>query len=292
MKYIIASTAVTDEIHLADGKKAIKVAGGAGIYALCGVKLWCDDVMLVTGVGLDYQKNYGKWFEANDISMEGLIEKDDKTPHTIVRYFDDGERKEIPLYGVGHYKKIEVTPKDLEPYFQTAKGIYIFKNSDAGYWEKIIEMKKNSGAIIMWEIANDAAFFENSDHVRNIAKNFEILSINLSEARNLLGKEALKDIIDEFKAWGVKLIFLRRGSMGAVMITPTQVISVPSVKEVRVIDPTGGGNSSSGAVLYGFCEGYDIKVCGEMGSRSAAMCISQYGVPEIIDTKKYRTKFK
>lgn len=49
MKYIIASTAVTDEIHFVDGKRTEIVAGGAGVYALCGVKLWSDDVMLVTG---------------------------------------------------------------------------------------------------------------------------------------------------------------------------------------------------------------------------------------------------
>ena len=56
MKYVIASTAVTDEIHFADGKSVEIVAGGAGIYALCGVKLWCDEVMLATGVSADYQE--------------------------------------------------------------------------------------------------------------------------------------------------------------------------------------------------------------------------------------------
>ena len=54
MKYIVASTAVTDEIHFADGKRVETVAGGAGVYALCGIKLWSDDVMLVTGVGADF----------------------------------------------------------------------------------------------------------------------------------------------------------------------------------------------------------------------------------------------
>ena len=60
MKYIIASTAVTDEIHFADGRKTETVAGGAGVYALCGVKLWSDDVMLVTGGGTDFSGIYGK----------------------------------------------------------------------------------------------------------------------------------------------------------------------------------------------------------------------------------------
>jgi len=292
MEYIIASTAVTDEICLADGKNIGKVAGGAGIYALCGIKLWCDDVLLVTGVGSDYKSIYNRWYEDNGISMDGLIVKDDKTPHTLVRYFEDGEREETPLYGETHYQKIEASPKDLEPYFQTAKGIYIFKNSNAGFWEEIISLKQNSNAVVMWEIANDATYFENREYVRRIAGNMEILSINISEARHLLGKETLDEMINEFKCWGLKLIFLRLGSKGALMITSSQVVEVPSMKDINVIDPTGGGNSSSGAVLYGYCEGYDIETCGKMGSISAAVCISQYGVPKLIDTEKYRIKLR
>ena len=60
--------------------------------------------------------------------MEGLIEKDEKTPYNIIQYFEDGERGDGPV-GADHYRKIEVTPNELEPYFQSAKGIYIFKNT-------------------------------------------------------------------------------------------------------------------------------------------------------------------
>ena len=78
--------------------------------------------------------------------------------------------------------------------------------------------------------------------------------------------------------------------MGAIMITPTKTVYVPAVSDVLAVDPTGGGNSSSGAVLYGFSEGKDLKTCGMMGSISAAMCISSYGVPEVIDREKYQIK--
>ena len=73
------------------------------------------------------------------------------------------------------------------------------------------------------------------------------------------------------------------------MITPEEAVYVPSQTGVHVADPTGGGNSSSGAVLYGFCEGFSPEICGVMGSISAAMCISQYGVPEEI-TEEMRQK--
>ncbi len=74
------STAVTDEIHFSDKKVKKNIAGGAGIYALSGMKIWHDDVTIVTGVGEDYLDIYGKWYEKNNISTEGLIVKNKYTP--------------------------------------------------------------------------------------------------------------------------------------------------------------------------------------------------------------------
>ncbi|MGI6069214.1 MAG: carbohydrate kinase family protein [Blautia sp.] len=282
MEYVIASVQVTDEIQYADGTRKEKIAGGAGFYAMAGIRLWCDEVLPVTGVGADFAELYGEWYEKNQVSMKGLIVKGERTPHTKIQYFEDGEREEISLYGLEHFQNMEVTPEELRPYFRTAKGIYIFKNSSPKFWEKILEDKKGTQAKVMWEIACDATYYENLEPVRAIAREMDVFSINLTESKALLGKENLEDIIHEYQSWGIPLIFLRRGAKGAVMITPEAYVEVPSQPDVHVVDPTGGGNSSSGAVLYGFTEGYSPKICGQMGSLSAAMCLEQYGVPPLI----------
>lgn len=282
MKYVFASVAVTDEIRFADGEHLPRIAGGAGIYALCGAKLWDDDVVLATGVGADYDGIYGEWYRKNQLSMEGLIVKDEKTPHTVIQYFEDGEREETPLYGLEHFNRIEIQPEELAPYFGKAKGIYIFKNSNETFWKKIIEYKKDSDSKVMWEIACDATYPENKQAVKKIASYVDILSINLTESKALLGLDELDKIIQEFQSWNLPLVFLRRGSLGSIMITPEQAIAAPAEKNANIVDPTGGGNSSSGAVLCGFCEGQDLETCARMGNLSAVMCLSQYGVPDVI----------
>lgn len=289
MDFIAASTSVTDEIRFADKKTVKRVAGGAGIYALCGIRLWSGCVMPVTGVGRDYDSLYGPWYRRNGVSMEGLIPKDDKTPYNIIRYFDDGERSETPLYGLEHYKKIEVTPQDLEPYFKTAKGIYLFRNSSRDFWKQMLPMLEDRKASVMWEIANDSTCPECLEDVRSIAEHVDLFSINLTESCQLFGVNTLDEVIARFRSWagkGVKMIFLRQGARGAVMITSESVSFVPPVEGVDVIDPTGGGNSSSGAVLYGYCSGYSPRECGMMGSISAAMCLEQFGIPEWIDENR------
>ena len=285
MKYVIASVAVTDEIRFAGGKHVEKIAGGAGIYALCGIKLWDDDVLIATGVGADYQEIYGSWYRQNHLSMEGLIVKHEKTPHTVIQYFDDGEREETPKYGLDHFQKIEIQPEELKPYFSDAAGIYIFKNSDPDFWRKILEYKKTSSAKVMWEIANDATYLSNKAAVKEIASCMDIFSINLTESRALLGLEELEEIIEEYQSWNIPLVFLRRGALGSVMITPKDHVAVPAEKQADIVDPTGGGNSSSGAVLCGFCENQSPEACAKMGNLSAVMCLGQYGVPAVISPK-------
>ncbi len=83
MKYVVVSAVVTDEIHFPDGN--VKIApGGAGFYALCGLRLWSDQVVAVTGIGEDYEKLHGEWYRRNHISMEGFRIKDARSPYTIV----------------------------------------------------------------------------------------------------------------------------------------------------------------------------------------------------------------
>lgn len=284
MKYAVISATVTDEIQFVD-KSKIVVPGGAGIYALAGIKLWDDDVLIVTGIGEDYNELHGKWYRDNHISMDGLKIKDKKSPYTVIEYFEDGEREETPKYGVEHFCKLETTAEEMKPIMEQAEGIYIFKNTDMNFWEDVLKFKKESKAKVMWEVAADATYYENLSAVEKIAKQMDAVSLNMTEAKNLFCTEDSQTIISNLQSWNVELIFLRRGAKGAIMITPNEVVEVPSQPDVNVVDPTGGGNSSTGGVLCGLVEGYSPEICGNMGSISAAMCISQHGVPEVITEK-------
>ena len=84
-------------------------------------------------------------------------------------------------------------------------------------------------------------------------------------------------------------VFFRRGAQGAHLLAGGRVYDCPGVPGIRAVDTTGGGNSSSGAVLYGCCEGYDPQMAGCMGSAAAAVIIGQFGVPDVF-TEEMRCK--
>lgn len=285
MKYIVQSTAVWDTITVPQNEGVVNAPGGAGFYALAGMKVWDDDVLIVTGTGADYLRNFGNWYHRNAIKTDGLLTKDDKTPRTFVQYDALGERVEKASFGAEHYSKIEATPEEIEPFCKDCLGMYIFKNTDPCYWSGILPIKVKYGFQISWEIAADAAVFECLPAVRRIAEQVEMFSINMTEAQNLLSVNKLDDMIRGFLKWNVSLIYLRMGSRGVCVIKDGEVTLVPSVQSLDVVDTTGGGNSSTGGAFIGFCRGYDPEVIGAMGNVSASFCIEQWGTPDVMDVQ-------
>ena len=289
--YVIVSTAVTDRIQWPDRDGVKEVLGGAGIYALCGIHLWTDQAVLVTGIGEDFSKAHWNWFVQNKCATDGLRIKDAHTAISDIQYFMSGERIETPVYGIEQYRKMESNPKDIEPYLHGAKGVYVFKGTDAGFWEEMLEMKKRYGFKLLWEINSDAAVPNQRENIRAICEQCDAFSINRMEACNLFGVEELSQARKAFMQWDEPLIYLRVGGAGAEIIHRGTAVKIPPVTELAVVDPTGAGNSSSAAVLYGLCCGEAPSVCGLMGSISASICITQYGPPNFTSDSRTRARW-
>lgn len=283
MKYIVQSTAVWDRISLSGSSAAMEAPGGAGFYALAGMKVWEDDVGIVSGIGADYLPKFGDWYQENHLPTEGLLVKDPHSPQTLVQYAPDGERTERPVFGEAHYHSIEATPQELAPFCQDAAGVYVFKNLDPSYWEGLLPLKKKYGFHLMWEIAADAAVFENYGAVKKLAEQTSVFSINRTEALQLTQAASLEDAIAVFHGWDLPLIYLRLGSRGTCLLQKGRSVFVPSVPGLEVVDATGGGNSSTGGAFIGYCRGCSLEEIGAMGNVSASFCIEQWGAPTRLD---------
>lgn len=283
-KYLIVSTAVTDEIHKKDSSEIQYALGGAGVYALAGAKVWSDDVSILTGVGEDFAALHFEWFNHNGLSTKNLMIKDPFTPKTIIQYEDEENRTETPFYGAEHYKKMNATVNEIAEAIMTdTVGVYLFKDHDEAFWEEFFILNKQKKLKVMWEINADSAHVEFLNQVRKIVENVDVFSINKNEAKTLFGEDDLEVIIEVLKDWNINTVFLRVGSQGAYMVTKNSTVKISSVKDVKVVDVTGGGNSSSAGVLIGFCENRSLEEIGLMGSISAAIIIEQEGVPLRLD---------
>ena len=284
MKYLVVSTAVIDQIILPNGIPQKPVLGGAGIYALSGIKVWHDDVKIITGVGEDFLASQGEWFANNNLTTSGLIVKDKNTPHTLIQYFADSERLETPTYGADHYHRLMPTAADVGHHcsYDTA-GVYVFRDAEPRFWQTLRDWRTKYNFKLMWELDASVAVPEKLPEVIAILSHCDIFSLNRQEAFTLFAINRIEDAIQKLQSLRLPLVYLRMGAAGAIIITLQNHHHIPPVPDVRVVDPTGAGNSSSGAVLVGYCQGQDPVTIGTMGTISATYCLTQYGPPPFLD---------
>lgn len=286
MDYVIATTVSTDEVHLADGTVFENQPGSAGFYALAGVRVFTERVTVCGGIGLEYLMRHGKWYRENRVSTEGLVVRSDVSPVTVIHYFPDGSRTDEPNIGLKEFRDLDPTVDEVfRCCDRNTKGVYVFKALEKEYLEALIKGRERFGYKLMWEISEDACKPENIGIIESYLKEIDVFSINRGEAKMLYGTDDEREAEERLLKASPNWVFFRRGSEGAHMLFNGRSYECPSISGIPVVDTTGGGNSSSGAVLYACCEGFDPQMAGCMGSAAAAEIIAQFGVPELFTGK-------
>lgn len=286
--YLFVSTAVTDLITLPDGYTHPPLLGGAGLYALVGAKVWADDVTIITGIGNDFLPEHGAWFRVNALPTDGLRVVCAHSPRNAISYFADGEREERPVFGAQHYRRVVPTAGDVAPHCRDARGVYVFRDLERGFWGQMSQLRAQHAFRLMWEISAEVAVPEQLDVVKEILRDVDFFSLNRVEALRLFATDSIEETVAELQALNLPLVYLRLGARGAYMIEGDRVRHIAAIANGPVVDPTGAGNSSSGAVLVGLCEGKDALTAGVMGAISASYVIAQYGPPPALDSSLRR----
>lgn len=308
MKYIAEGATITNRLLFLDGRVQEDIMGGGGFYAYTGIRLLCDDCLFLSSVGKDFDKFYGDWFRKNKCSEEGLFYKLDKTMYNDLKYFPDGSYIEYSIYGkkytdeqladmrksglvfLGEEDPDELKKQKLElseyvHFLDEAKGLYTSQALTDENSELFIKHKVN-GCKIMWEIPATSVEIAHQKYLeggieglKHYLRAVDILSINRNESSIIFEKETDEEIIPLLKALELP-VYYRVGTDGAYMIVDNKEYYVPMISTVekeKEIDPTGCGNSSTGAALWAWCEGYDPLMTCVIGNVVASYNVRQYG---------------
>jgi adenosine kinase len=94
----------------------------------------------------------------------------------------------------------------------------------------------------------------------------------------------------------VKVVVVTRGKDGADLYTGGEHVFIPTVPELKIVDPTGVGDAFRGGFLAGYAHGWDWTLCGQIGSLAAVYCLEQKGPQNHVYTrsefiKRFREHF-
>jgi sugar/nucleoside kinase (ribokinase family) len=287
MDYLAAGNVMVDSVRFQDGRTSDrKNMGGPAPFAYSGIRVWTDSARLVCNVGADFTMYFNDWILKNRVDMSGIKVKCDHCNHSYLVYFEDG------TYGqddqAAHFRSdwmqdlgyLKTTPEEIGEHSvkSPAKGLYLAQNVDHVFWEKLGDIKKRDKFKIMWEIEGPSSYSVYMEDVLNALESVDAFSINLKEAQNLFDVKTEAECIRKIQQLPVEYTLFRVGKKGAYSVTPKTAVFVPSLSFGVELDPTGCGNTSTGAALYAFCEGFDEHQIGVMANVASALNVRQFGL--------------
>lgn len=283
-RYLVATTVSIDEVSFPDGCPTRAVPGSAGFFAMAGLRVYTDDVLIIGGIGPEYLKRVGGWYAENRVATNGLIQRGNQDVVIRVTYFEDGSRIDRPSLGLDGFHALDPTLDEVSAFCGAdTRGIYVFKALETDYLDGLLRLREQYGCRLIWEISGDACVPENVKRVEDYMSRFDIFTINNSEAAQLYGVGDEETILSRLERASRNWIFYRCGSRGAYMLANGRRYFCHSITNGEVVDVTGAGNASSAATLYGLCGGYGPQMSGFLGCAAAAEIIAQYGVPQKMD---------
>lgn len=334
MDYVVFGQVITDDICF-PGQPPMPGKLGGAVYTASGIRCWSDSVGMCSGVGEDFAAMHERWFDANGIDRRGCVVRALRSCHSLINYFDDGEREEIPMAGCATIDEMCPVIGDMPKDYRECRGFYFFKDCEEACWEPVTAYLKEYDPVSVWEIHGAAAYAGNLRNVARLLPRVTIFSLNMTEARRLLGAvdgdggvgaavggvggdqnaavenagcvagadrnaaaesgmfagkaEALAiqgaGMVRRLLELGARNVLLRMSEYGAVAGNASGIWHIPAVF-THVVDVTGGGNSSTGGFLAGFCEsGGDVEMAGRCAAASASFIIEQFGQPERMDAQ-------
>lgn len=279
----IAFSLIIDDIVFPDGRTAMGVLGGGGPQSAFGLKLWADQVGLVSGVGSDLSTSARAWLEESGIDTRGLRSSSHwPTPRAWQLLEADGRRTQVwRVSGPAIQQQLGRSLDNLPPGYRRGLGYHLGvhpEEPDLAF----IQALREAGAVVSIELFRAAQRPLANNELVALLSAGHIFSLNQAEACSLVGPGEPLELIQRLVKAGATIIALRQGAKGALVhrAETAETWRIPAIT-TNVVDPTGAGNAFCGGFLAGWVQTGDLRLAGLYGAVAASFLVEQVGLPQL-----------
>jgi len=229
-------------------------------------------------IGDDY---YGRLFTA-DLEKHGIIanvtiDPDENTGVVHVLVFPNGERFFIDDRGANANLACEDIDLNL---VKASRFLYFLGYSfqDEKAIRNIIKVLDDipgDTEVVFNPGAPNLADKFRKEFTDVIREHVDILILNEAEARCLTQCDSNEEIIASLLAI-TGIVALTRGEPGSVVAKKNEIHTIEAIP-VEPVDTTGAGDAYSAGLIYGLCQGWDLRAAGEFASKVAGRVVSHLG---------------
>jgi sugar/nucleoside kinase (ribokinase family) len=250
MGILVVGSVAFDSVITPLGSKD-EVLGGAATYFSIAASYFTD-VGIVAVVGEDFPEKHVEFLQNKGIDLSGLERKKGNTFRWKGEYGADMNTRTTLDTQLNVFA--DFSPKLLSSH--KSKEYLFLGNIDPDLQRSVLE-QMNRPKLVGCDTMN--YWIENKrDSLMKTISMIDILVINDAETRELADDPNLIRAGRRILTWGPKMLVIKRGEYGVMMLGNKSVFSIPAFPVEEVLDPTGAGDSFAGGLM-----GY-LAVCGSL----------------------------
>lgn len=257
------------------------VLGGGGMYAVAGMRMWSEDVGMLSHVGADFDSSM---LAKLDLQTSMLRIMGQQTQRAWQLFEHDGHRTQIPRIPLDPWANQLAYPADFVALLRAhgVRAVHILSRGLLHDPALVAQIAAAGVRISLEPIIEEGMDSAQRDRVLECLPFVEIFSPGLGELRVLLGDQPQSQALVNLAERGPAIVALRRGAAGSLIYhhPSRRYLHVPAAP-ANVIDVTGAGNAYVGGLLVGWCETGKLEMAAASAAVSAALMLEQIGPPTI-----------
>lgn len=279
---------IVDDIVFPDGRTAIGVLGGGGMYAAVGMAIWTNDVGVVGNVGADFDLMR---LRAIGLRYEGIHVTPRPTPRAWQLFEVDGTRTQIPRIPNDDWQaQLAPTLSDLDG-LHDLRAVHVLSRGQPNDPQLVAQIAARGIRISLEPIIEDGLSDADCERILACLPHVELFSPGIAETRRLVGDLEPAAALREFTRYGAAIAAQRRGATGSLVYhqQSQRLLQVPAAP-ANVVDVTGAGNAYCGGFFVNWVEHGNLERAAAAAAVSAALTIEQVGPPRITPTRREDAK--
>jgi sugar/nucleoside kinase (ribokinase family) len=284
MSLLVVGSVAFDAIETPFGRVERTVGGAATYFSLAAS--FFTRVNLVGVVGEDFTAEHEGVFRGRSVDLAGLERAQGKTFFWSGKYHNNLNDRTTLVTDLNVFA--EFRPKLPESF---RKSQYIFlANIDPTLQRSVLDQVTGKPKLVALDTMN--YWIEGTpDELKKTLKQTQVLMINDSETRQLSDEHNLLRAAKAIFKMGPKILVIKRGEHGAMMVHGDSVFCVPAYPLDEIHDPTGAGDSFAGGFMgylasAGKINANSLRLAMVYGSVLGSFAVEKFGLERLLKLKR------
>jgi sugar/nucleoside kinase (ribokinase family) len=238
---LVTGTLALDNVRTPFGEVKDALGGSATFFAYAAS--FFTQVKLAAVVGPDFPKEHLDLLAGRGVDLAGVQDADGPTFRWTGEYgYDLNEARTLET----HLGVLADFEPDLPAHFRRCPFVFLANLDPVIQLDVLRSMERPRLAAL------DTMNFwikGKRDDLRTVLREVDALLINDTEARMLAEEPNLVKAARRILEWGPRVIVVKRGEYGALMVTGERFFFVPAYPLESVFDPTGAGDTFAGGFM-------------------------------------------